>query len=319
MPRSDDAYDLVHTYDQAKAGKSKTARPAVRELGRDGAPVRLFVQEVRDPALVNTPPSGVRYVFVDQNGDLRRKNPDGSDELAVPTAPTDASYLTVDSEAALTDERELTTSSRVSVTDNGPDSTAELDVVEGQIEAGNLAGSTGSAGQVLTTDGTDASFGAGPQNAPDWTEDPNSPLTVSNAQSGTITLSSTYTLVRLIGRVRNGSSTSQQIGFQVNGNTSNYTVRADDGSDTVGISSARLTPTALGTSQELIGSYTLMGDFTANWGAVSQLSHDLSFDGVTKGSNVTVSPPINTVSLVGSADVLDAEFKVYGLGAGVSL
>jgi len=156
-------------------------------------------------------------------------------------------------------------------------------------------------------------------NVPDFREDPNSPLTVSNAQSGTINLSSTYTLVWLIGRVRNGSGAAQQIGFQVNGNTSNYTVRGDDGSDTFGVSSARLTPTAVGTSRELIGSYTLMGDFTASWGAVSQLSHPLSFDGATKGSNPTVSPPVSTVSLVGSDDVFDAEFQVYGLGSGVSL
>jgi len=318
MPRSDDAYDLVHTYDQAKAGKSKTARPAVRELGRDGAPVRLFIQEVRDPALVNTPPSGVRYVFVDQSGDLRRKNPDGSDELAVPTAPTDASYLTVNSEADLTGERQVTTSSRVSVTDNGPDSTAELDVVEGQIEAGNLAGSTGSAGQVLVTDGTDASFGAGPQNAPDWTEDPNSPLTVSNAQSGTITLSQTYTHLRLIGFVQNSGNIADFIQLRANGETSDYVVRTDTGTRVTGLSGARLAADKIGATRELQGSLNVIGDYggSGRWAVKNNLAHSLNFEGVTRAACFRVDAPVNTLTVRTIGSQITAEFNVYGLGDG---
>lgn len=317
MPRSDDAYDLVHTYDQAKAGKSKTERPAVRELGRDGAPVRLFVQEVRDPALVNTPPSGVRYVFVDQNGDLRRKNPDGSDELAVPTAPTDASYLTVGSEAALTDERQVTTSSRVSVTDNGPDSTAEIDVVEGQIEAGNLAGSTGSAGQVLTTDGTTASFGAGAQNVPNWVEDPNSPFTGSGQQAHTFSLADSYDLVRVqIAKVENTGGSGQAIDLRINGETgSGYDYALSDGSQVQNDTKFPVTDdTGFGRGDKLSGQLDFQGsgssDIAVSYNGQSPGSQA---DVLSRGNNTFASGGLSTITFRGRSDTTAVSARVYGL------
>lgn len=71
MPGSDDQYDQVHTYSQTHAGKSKTSRPAVREIGRDGAPVQLYVGEERNETQVRTPPSGVVYTFINQSGNPR--------------------------------------------------------------------------------------------------------------------------------------------------------------------------------------------------------------------------------------------------------
>jgi len=312
MPRSDDAYDLVHTYDQAKAGKSKTARPAVRELGRDGAPVRLFIQEERDPALVNTPPSGVRYVFVDQDGDLRRKNPDGSDELAVPTTPNDASYLTVNSETDLSDERQVTTSSRVSVTDNGPDSTAEIDVVEDQIEAGNLAGSTGSAGQVLVTDGSNASFGAGAQNVPDWQEDPNSPLQFSGSQAGSVTLSQTYDQVLLKGTVRLTTPTGDFVGLTINGLTSGYGIRDGNGNRTTGLSTGRLLTDEGNSGQEIRGEILLMGDADLLPAARNNMT-SLTLKGMSERiDNTNASTPVSSVGMRAESDTLDVGMRVYG-------
>jgi len=317
MPRSDDAYDLVHTYDQAKAGKSKTARPAVRELGRDGAPVRLFIQEVRDPALVNTPPSGVRYVFVDQSGDLRRKNPDGSDELAVPTAPTDASYLTVNSEADLTGERQVTTSSRVSVTDNGPDSTAELDVVEGQIEAGNLAGSTGSAGQVLVTDGTDASFGAGPQNVPDWTEDENSPFTGSNQQEHTYTLSSTYDVVRVqFERFQNTSGADQAMDLRINGLTSVDYFAVLEGGTTLGPDDKipLNDSTSFGPGNRLSGQLDLTGRASDSLGvAFNGPSEQFLDKALSVGSHRANTGTLSSITVRGRSGDTAVSARVYGL------
>jgi len=79
MGRSDDEYDLVHTYSQAKAGKSKTSRPAVREVGRDGAPVRLWVGEERAASDIRTPPSGTQFFFFDtSDGELKRKDSTGT-------------------------------------------------------------------------------------------------------------------------------------------------------------------------------------------------------------------------------------------------
>jgi len=80
MPGSDDDYDLVHTFNQAQAGKSKTSRPAVREVGRDGAAVELFIGTELTASDVRDPPSGVHFLFVDEEGDLVRKDSGGTAE-----------------------------------------------------------------------------------------------------------------------------------------------------------------------------------------------------------------------------------------------
>jgi hypothetical protein len=129
MPRSDDQYDLVHTYSQAKAGKSKTTAPAVKELGRDNAAVQLYVGKEIAPAALRTPPSGVHFLFFDQSGSLRAKDSTGSVTTFTGGAPTDASYVTINSDSDLSAERTLNATGNLTQTDNGANSAVDLDTV----------------------------------------------------------------------------------------------------------------------------------------------------------------------------------------------
>lgn len=86
MPGSDDQYDQVHTYSQDHAGKSKTTKPAVRELGRDGAPTRLVVFDERDTP--RTPPTGTLYLFANNQDQFELVRPDGSTSIIPSSAST---------------------------------------------------------------------------------------------------------------------------------------------------------------------------------------------------------------------------------------
>lgn len=314
MGRSDDDYDLVHTYDQAKAGKSKTARPAVRELGRDGAPTRLFIAEQRPASSVADPPAGVRYIFVDPAGDLRRKNPDGTDELAVPTAPTDASYLTVDSEPDLTDERQVTTSSRVTVTDSGPDSTAEIDVVEGQIEAGNLSGATGSDGEVLQTDGSQAFFGPSASGQPDYVEDGNSPFDATGSQV-TYNLAGTYDVVQVLVSRFTVDADGAALNLRVNGGqSSTYNYVDGAGNRTVGDQLLNLAD-GVDADNGYSGPIFFRGD-TNSGGEKIAVRPGLAANGRTShleyGVNFGVSPPLNSITFLSGDGDVTVKARVYG-------
>jgi len=227
MARSDDDYDLVHTYDQGKAGKSKTARPAVRELGREGAATELLLmEEAGEP---RTPPSGVRFLFFSQGGDLKQKNPDGTveDLQSGSGAPDGAEYVTTALDGTLTNEK---LHSGLSGADLHPPDTHGSTHQDGgadQLQVDTLAGDNGSAGQVLETDGSSLGFSSPDSSVPDWTEDPNSPFSASSDPTlgGSLALSEDVYLL-LFDQVIGRSNPSAPLRLTVNGKTSpdyNYT------------------------------------------------------------------------------------------------
>jgi len=100
MPRSDDDPDFLQTYTSEGEGKSKSTRIAPLEVGRNGAPVRVFRHKELDPSALESPPQGVRFLLTDDTGELVQKNPDGT-VTGVSGAPEDAEYVTTTESTAL--------------------------------------------------------------------------------------------------------------------------------------------------------------------------------------------------------------------------
>lgn len=103
MPRSDDNPDFLQTFTSEGEGKSKSTRIAPLEVGRNGAPVRVFRQEELDPDALESPPSGVRFLLTNDSGELVQKNPDGT-VTGVSGAPEDAEYVTTTESSSLSND-----------------------------------------------------------------------------------------------------------------------------------------------------------------------------------------------------------------------
>jgi len=153
-------------------------------------------------------------------------------------------------------------------------------------------------------------------NAPDFREDPNSPLTVSNSQSGTVTLSDTYTLIRLLGTVTNTAGTQQQVGLRVNGVTaSDYDFRTESGSTTFNASQAPLVQQDLEDGDEAGGAVDALGQFGGNarWaGRVMLAVEPFREPAFMIGASTDIASPIQSITVRGDTGAINAEFAVFG-------
>lgn len=244
MPGSDDQYDQVHTYSQNHAGKSKTTCPAVREIGRDGAPVQLFIGEQRDAP--RTPPSDVAYLYFKDDGLLYKTTPDGTEER-VGEGDTDTRVETKDSGTSLytdTSAINFDSTTGITVTDDG----------SGQITVGAASDTdtrveTQDANTTLYTDTSIIDF------------DSTSGLTVSDAGSGEIS----------VGANRYTDEEAQD----AIGTNYDATMAYDDATPSFGVASSGITTT------ELSSSSVTLPKLDASGGSDGQF---LSTDGTSGGA-----------------------------------
>jgi len=314
MPRSDDAYDLVHTYDQGKAGKSKTSRPAVRELGREGAATEtILMEETGEP---RTPPTGVRFLFYDQTGTLTQKNPDGSVEAIQTTAgaPADAEYVTTATDGDLSAESLHSGLSGSDLHDPATHGSTHQDGAADQLQVDTLAGDNGSAGQVLQTDGSSLSFGSVGGNAPDWTQDGNSPLTAQNTDSERYTLDGTFDRLSIFVDVTNQTSSATNMDLRINRDAgNNYDYLTAGGTRTTGDTKIPKIDT-LRASQSTNFRLHMTGRFSeALKGGVDY--HEASLSSVQGFRNDGITSPVDSFTIKAGRD-LKLAIDVYGFDIG---
>lgn len=147
-----------------------------------------------------------------------------------------------------------------------------------------------------------------PENVPTWTEDGNSPLSISGATSGSITLASSYKAVKVI--VVDTGQNNEAMGMRVNGDTgANYDYVALDGTLTTGASQFD----GVVTTQETDGQVMqLAGDWGANFNAFfGQPSTNNSR--ALSGENANITSPLDSIELRGAASNVDVTARVYGL------
>jgi len=157
------------------------------------------------------------------------------------------------------------------------------------------------------------------ENVPDWTEDANSPFTLSNASSRTMTLSGTFDLVRMIvTKVSSPGAINESIELRLNGIIgTSYNVSDQSGgqafnSDSVEVATIR---DSSGTAKLTPFEVLLVGDSADMLGgSVRATAADA---GLAKSFGVPgKTPPLNSVTLFRANSDFSATVEFYGRDGG---
>lgn len=144
-----------------------------------------------------------------------------------------------------------------------------------------------------------------------WTEDANSPLTISSTDTGTITLASNYPLIQLVCTGDSSSTTGTAVQLRVNGVTSGYETVLTNGNPFTEGFARQLWWSGSGVGART----TFAGQFTVDWGGANEAPTLQSTYGHTADSfgNPSVTSPINSITLFNnSANNFSATARVYG-------
>lgn len=145
-----------------------------------------------------------------------------------------------------------------------------------------------------------------------WTEDANSPLTVSASSSGTITLSGQYPTVKCIIESDTSATAGRDIDLQINGDTgANYATRLWSGSSSADLFVKAAFRTGFAAGTEII----MSGEWGTNWSCGFMGGGDAGINGkAIAGSNTNVTSPLNSITLMDdAANNFSVTMSVYGL------
>jgi len=138
-------------------------------------------------------------------------------------------------------------------------------------------------------------------------EDDNSPLTISSAISGSITLSDTYEVVYLI--QTEGSGNAGVYEMQVNGDTgTNYDYELNDGTETSGASAI-----PAGVWSQCVGNtFTLSGSWSGGWSLGVRQQSIANVAVSAQNSNIT--SPLTSITIQDDGgENASATFRVLGV------
>ena len=140
-----------------------------------------------------------------------------------------------------------------------------------------------------------------------WTEDPNSPLTISGSNSGSITLSNTYDEVLLI--IKSGSG-NQWVATRCNGDTgTNYRYVDVSGTVTTGASEINKIISPGVAAGQIV---TLTGSWSERFG-LSTANHWVGSGSAVAGNNTGVTSPLDSLTFVDiGGGTFDLTIEVYG-------
>jgi len=126
-----------------------------------------------------------------------------------------------------------------------------------------------------------------------WSEDDNSPLIISSAQSGTITLAGQYDTV-LVKIVEGSSSLVGAFDLQINGDTgANYEYVTVGGTETTGASAIELA----GDWGHSVGQViTMSGEWGAEWSCNTGVQRARSNRSLA-GNNSSVTSPLDSITI----------------------
>jgi hypothetical protein len=142
-------------------------------------------------------------------------------------------------------------------------------------------------------------------NVPNWQEDANSPLTIQNSTSGSITLNDSYDVVKLM------ITTAEEglyLDMKINGLSTDYNLVRSDGTAESAVSEI----SKIEQVDALVGSEFIM---SGKWAGLFGVSFDVggaTQDGVIKAWNSGATSPLTNIELL-SGDPLTLTAKVYGL------
>lgn len=145
-----------------------------------------------------------------------------------------------------------------------------------------------------------------------WTEDANSPLTVSASSTGTITLSGQYPTVKCIIESDTSATAGSDIDLQINGDTgANYATRLWSGNSSADSFVKAAFRTGFGAGTEII----MSGEWGTNWSCGFMGGGDAGINGkAIAGSNTNVTSPLDSITLMDdAANNFSVTMSVYGL------
>jgi len=197
-------------------------------------------------------------------------------------------------------------------------------VVDGSVsvtalEADTLVGAdvqNATDGQVPTSDGAgNLAMEAVVGNEPDWTEDGNSPFSVTSTEDPTYTLASSYDLIWvLIGDI-DGMGGGATLGLQVNGDTgTNYNYLSADGTQTTASDKIAIEE-SVSASRSLTGWISMTGNAAeSNFGVHSAIpATGATTDGLQYGVKEPTTFPINQFTFTTGGSSVDVTARVYGV------
>jgi len=190
MPRSDDDPDFLQTYTSEGEGKSKSTRIAPLEVGRNGAPVRVFRHKELDPDALESPPQGVRFLLTDDTGELVQKNPDGT-VTGVSGAPEDAEYVTTTESTALPNDTAHSTLTGANLHDPAQHGSTHEQGGTDELDVTGLSGDLADPQDPKSHASTHEAGGSDPVNADALSTSVASTQDLQTDSSGNVTTSST--------------------------------------------------------------------------------------------------------------------------------
>lgn len=184
------------------------------------------------------------------------------------------------------------------------------------IDAADLGGSSGTSGQVLETDGSASQWSDAPKNVPNWTEDDNSPTTVSGASNLSYTISGTYDQILIaLHDIRGDSSTSTDLALTLDGVTTGYRHFNSDGSKTTTSGSVALIQSVTSTDMSMTGTILVAGRFSnSSCGITPNIG--LEDPGAISGAATDVTSPVDSFKLEWGNGNISGAVEVFGRDLG---
>lgn len=144
-----------------------------------------------------------------------------------------------------------------------------------------------------------------------WSEDANSPLTISASSSGTITLSGQYPVVKVIIESDTSSTAGNHMDLRVNGDTaSNYDTRLSGSTTSADSFVKAVFETGFGSGTEII----MSGEWSTNWSCGVSGGTSGGDTSAVHGSNTNVTSPLDSITFVDdAANNMSITASVYGL------
>lgn len=240
---------------------------------------------------------------------------DLEDSAGTVVADAEGMAFTASADAAVsvTDDTDGTGTVDVSATDTQTGVSDDGTQVLGSVTDINFSSGTNTTATVSDDgDGTaTVSYDASGTSGGRWTEDANSPLTISSTDTGTITLASNYPLIQVVCTDDPSSTTGTTVQLRVNGVTSSYETTLTNGNPFTEGFVRQVWWSGSGTGARA----TFAGQFDTDWGGGNEAPTLQSTYGHTADSfgNPSVTSPIDSITLFNNAaNNFSATARVYG-------
>lgn len=168
---------------------------------------------------------------------------------------------------------------------------------QGSFNVEDFGTASTTSGEVPTSDGAGNLTMSTPSGSGQWTEDGNSPLSISSSSSGSISLASSSEIVKVV--VESAGNGSVDVDMRVNGDTgSNYSSRFWDGST----SSDSFVKAVLQPRTAEGSVFYCSGQWSGQWGMGKVAGGPASVGQIAiGGSNNNISSPLNSVEFLDDA------------------